>query len=556
MRENAGVRFVYVQWLDYRGSLCTRLVPIKEFIRVIHDGERIYASLSDADSMKNSFSPPEIYLEPDLRSLSRTHSKDSLPSASVFCYWRTESGAPLPSCPRTSLEALINNLQYTYSTTLLVGFELAVTFLSRSSNLDRNQQDVYLPLESTSSLPPLLSDILLALDDLSIELQSFHATESTQGRYVFQFTPQPPLLAVDTLIQSRHVIGQIAATHSARTSLENNVLSSQRTPAPEEASVNISLHPPTYDSNFFVGGVAPHLPAICALTLSSDPRSLNEPLTHKKSGNWTFSCFDSLANPYFALSAVLAAGILGLQAGAGTVMGLEGLHGLGANVARNVNEAKSALNSDGALRQILGEDVVAAVLGLNARHDGGAYQQSMRPSGQFEHDERREVTGAQGGLYDLQGRGSSAYRETTPVHGGLEHDDNRERMVAQPGFEDSQRRGRSPYDAAMGGQPGYEHEERVKKERMEERERAEEEERMRDAARRQETERRQELERRQEGERRQETERGQRVETERGQRAETERGQRAETTEHAGRRVGFDHDDDDDDTSSEDAHEK
>lgn len=558
LKENAQVRFVYVQWLDIQGTICTRLVPIKEFTRMIHDGDRISVSLNDTDSAGNA---SEFYLEPDLRSLSRTHNKDSLPSATVFCYCRAESGAPLPSCPRTSLEALINNLQYTYSTTLLVGFEIAVAFSSRSNNADKYQQDLYQPLESTSSIPQFLSEILLAFDELSIELQSFHATTSSDGQYVFEFTPQPPLLAIDSLIQSRRVITQIAATHAVRTSLEPHTSSSQSRSTPEPAKMHFSLHPSTYESNFFAGGTATHLPAICAFTLSSDPRSLNDPLTHKKPGHWTLSCFDTLANPYFALSAVLGAGILGLQTGGGTVMGMEGMNVVTANMPRNFDDALHALSSDGPLRQILGEGVVDAVLSMDERHGGGAYGQNGQVPQQFEHDERRERLVAQPGYDTRQSREVSAYRQPTPAQGGFGHDERMQTMGTQAelsnrqsressayrqptpaqgslagasgAYEDNQRRGRSPYDAAMGAQVPTETDEREKRQRMEERERAEEAERRRDAAENEDMARRQEMERRQDVERRRDMESPQSV----------------ETMEKPDRRVGFDE-------RGEDAHEK
>jgi glutamine synthetase len=557
LKENAQVRFVYVQWLDVQGTICTRVVPIKEFTRMIHDGDRIGVSPDDNDSAGIA---SEFYLEPDLRSLSRTHNKDSLPSASVFCYCRAESGVPLPSCPRTSLEALINNLQYTYSTTLFVGFEITVAFSSRSSNADRYQQDLYQPLESTSSIPKFLSEILLALDELNIELQSFHVTKPSEGQYVFRFAPQPPLLAVDSLIQSRQVINQIAATHSIRTSLGLRTSGSQNRFSSEPAKMNMSLHPPTYESNFFAGGVASHLPAICAFTLSSDPRSLNDPLVHKKTGHWTLTCFDTLANPYFALSAVLGAGILGLQTGGGTVMGMEGMNGVTANMPRNINDALHALNSDGPLRQILGEGVVDAVLGKDERHEGGSYGQNVQAPQQFEHDERKEGMVAQPGYDTRQSRESSAYRQPTPAQGGLGNVERMQTMGAQAGFdnrqsressayrqptpaqgglmgaqgayEDNQRRERSPYDTAMGAQVPTETDERERRQRMEERERAEEAERRRDAAEKEDMAR-QERERRQDMERKHDMESPQSV----------------ETMEKPDRRVGFDE-------RSEDAHEK
>lgn len=416
MKENSDVRFVYVQWLDYMATTRARIVPIKEFTRMIREGDRISISQGNTGTLQNDALTPavnatgHIYIEPDLRSLRRTHSKDPLKSATVLSYWRSESGAPLPSCPRTSLETLINNLQYTHATTLLIGFEIEVTFLTRNptnpfintSSTNKSTPDTtFSPLTTTHAWStlnpqqflhlPFLAEIINCLDEMGIEITQFHS-EAGQGQYEFILPPHPPMLAIDTLIQTRQVIAQIAAQHGYRATLH---------PKPFErgagtaAHAHISLHPPGRDMAFFVGGVLAHLESICAFTLPDEEsykrvvddewtggkwvawgtQNREAPLRRVSDGRWEVRCLDGLANPYFAMGAVIAAGLLGLHGGEQVYEELDlpfnpsgmddagrAQYGVTRQMPDSLGEAVEALKGDGALREVLDQEVVQGYL--------------------------------------------------------------------------------------------------------------------------------------------------------------------------------------------------
>jgi glutamine synthetase len=343
MTKNPKVRFVYVHWLDSMVTTRVRIVPIKEFTRMIHEGDRIGISQGNTGTLQDDTSTPGIntteqtYIEPDLRSLRRTHSKDPLPSATVLSYLRSESGSPLSSCPRNNLEMLVNDLQYNHSTTLLIGFKMQVTFLARNSN---SQGEAYSPLSKTrawsTTTPeqwlqlPFLTESVLALDEMSIEMQQFSA-ESGHGQYEFILPPQPPVPAIDTLIQARQVISQIAALHGLRATLYPKPFDGLST----ATHVHMSLNPPVRDMQFFVGGVVAHLPAISAFSMAESASYAPEagmwvawgtqtrdvPLRRAKEGIWEVRCLDGMANMYLALTAIVAAGLLGLQSA-----GVEAMH--------------------------------------------------------------------------------------------------------------------------------------------------------------------------------------------------------------------------------------
>ncbi|CAE7209875.1 hypothetical protein P3342_011949 [Pyrenophora teres f. teres] len=431
MEQNPTVKFIYVQWLDYTATLRTRIVPIKEFTRMVSEGERIGVSQGNTGTLQNDHTTPvvnttgQMYVEPDLRSLRPTHNKDPLPAATVLSYWRSENGAPLPSDPRNNLEIVINELQYNHATTLLVGFEIEVTFLSRnppSKSTNSFQADPYAPLTKEHAWGtltpsqwlqlPFLSEIVLALEEMEIDVQQFHA-ESGKGQYEFVLPPQPPLLAVDTLIQARQVIAQIASLHGLRATLH---------PKPFEgigtaAHAHVSLHPPDRDMQFFVGGVLKHLPALCAFSMPEEvsyarveddswtggtwvawgTQNRETPLRRITLGHWELRCMDGLANVYFALSAILGAGLLGLaSAPTTTPTGLArdvpvnpsslGEHelakyGVTRRMPRDVFEALVALEKDAEFREALPGAMVENYLAMK--------REELRMLGNMSEGERR-----------------------------------------------------------------------------------------------------------------------------------------------------------------------
>ncbi|KAF9701133.1 hypothetical protein EKO04_000720 [Ascochyta lentis] len=350
MRQNPGIKFVYVQWLDYMATMRVRILPIKEFKRIVYEGQRIGISQGNTGTLQDDTltsvvnTKGQIYVEPDLRSLRRAHDKDPLKAATVLSYWRSEDGSPLPSCPRNNLETLISELQYKHDTTLQVGFEIEITFLSRDKPLNpfnsQAPQPAFAPVTSVhawSTLTPtqwlqtpMLAEIATSLSDMGIDLQQFHA-ESGAGQYEFILPPAPPLLAIDNLIQTRQVIAQVAALHGLRATLHPKPFGDAG--AGSAAHAHISLHPSTQDKAFFVGGVLKHLPALCALMMP-DAQSYSRvaddqwtggtwvswgtqnrecPLRRVEDGRWEIRCIDGLAHMYFAMAGIIAAGMLGLS---------------------------------------------------------------------------------------------------------------------------------------------------------------------------------------------------------------------------------------------------
>ena len=424
MQRNPDIKFVYVQWLDYMATIRVRMVPIKEFDRMVRSGDRIGISQGNTGTLQNDGSTPvmnpvgQIYVEPDLRSLRRTHKRDPLPSATVLSFWRDELGNPIRECPRANMEIFINEIQYSHGSKyhygwifeficlsyvdivkLLCGFEIEVTFLRRN---DAPEGEAYTPLTRTHAWgtltpeqwlqAPLLAEIATSLSEIDIEVQQFHA-ESGQGQYEFVLAPQPLLAAVDSLIQARQVVAQIAALHGLRATLHPKPFPGIGT----AAHAHISLDPPDRDLQFFVGGVLTHLPAICAFTLPDEisygrvaddswtggtwvawgTQNREVPLRRVSGGRWEIRCLDGFANLYFAVSAILAAGLLGLKSSvvdfpqrdvpcnpsqldeAGRAK-----YGITQKLPATFQEAVHALQADGELKEALADEFVMDYLAM------------------------------------------------------------------------------------------------------------------------------------------------------------------------------------------------
>ncbi|CAI6338864.1 unnamed protein product [Periconia digitata] len=416
LAQHENVKYVYVQWLDYLASIRSRIVPIKEFYRMIRSGSRIKIPSAKIGMLQHESIPiRQIYVEADLRSLRRTHEKDSLPSATVLCFWRDESGRPIRECPRTNLEHLVDNLKYNHNIALLCGFEIDVTFLSRnpldpeqpySPIMDTNAQDAITP-EQWIKLP-FLPEIVSSLSGMDIELQQFHA-ESGPGQYKFILSPQSPLAAIDSLLQARQVIHQLAALHGWRATLHPQPFAGINS----AACLHISIDPPSKDMQFFANGIAHHLASILAFTMPEaesyrkivdDPWTtdkwhtweqddINIPLQRISPGQWDIRCMDGFANAYLALSAIIAAGSLGLvgdKGGAGSQDAeYESSHVVESKVPyemlgelpETVEEAMQVLGEDEDLQTALPEGLVEEYL-LSKKRD-------QEISGQMEASKRR-----------------------------------------------------------------------------------------------------------------------------------------------------------------------
>lgn len=344
--------YIYVQWIDYMGTMRTRIFPVAEFTRIVQSGSRIGISRGNIGTLQNDHVTPavntagQIYVEPDLRSLRPTPSKDPLtPSATVMSYWRSEKGLPIKECPRGGLENLLQLLKDEFKLSVMLGFEIEVTFLRRSPE---NFQAPYQPLttnhawgtlttEQYTLALPAIAEIVEALSSVGINIQQFHS-EAGASQWEFVLPPATPLAAIDMLYQARQVIGQIAESRGLRATLHPSPFSGVGTAAHAHVSLHTGAEPlPENTEAGFWAGVLNHLGAICAFTMPErdsykrvadnswtggtyiawGTQNRETPLRKVGNGRWEVRVIDGCANMFLAMSAVMGAGLLGLRKGWG-----------------------------------------------------------------------------------------------------------------------------------------------------------------------------------------------------------------------------------------------
>ncbi|KAL2354279.1 developmental protein-like protein fluG [Cryomyces antarcticus] len=399
LQREPAVEFVCIQWLDYMATTRTRILPIAEFSRLVAKDAGIGISRGSTGTLQNDAVTPactpvgQIYVRPDLSTLRRTHAQHPLPSATVHAFFHDEHGQMLPECPRGVLQRLLQRTKDEHDITFLIGFEIEVTFLRRvpgpSATFEpwtTNQAWSTLTDEQYVTSLPVLAEMVKALLGIGIAVQQFH-TESGQGQYEFVLPPLPALEAIDTLLQARQVVQQLAASHALRATLHPTPLRGIGT----AAHAHVSLHPAEREGAFFVAGVLAHLDALCALTLPEaasygrvrddawsggtwvawGSQNRETPLRRVRPGRWEVRCLDGLANMYLAVAALVGAGLLGLRegSGAGTGAGVENPSrltpeqreelGITRRLPPDIHTSLDALEHDGALAEVLGAGLVS-----------------------------------------------------------------------------------------------------------------------------------------------------------------------------------------------------
>jgi len=344
--KNFDIEFVWMQWVDYTATTRVRMFPIDEFVLIARNERRLGISLGVRWMLQDDTVLPEgtttgqFYLVPDLGSLFRNGGLGSTaaPSATVMTFWRSEDGTTLDDCPRTTLQSVVEKLHTEHKIQIQLGFEIEVVFLKETQNLHAGQATEYTPAmtnhswsqmtSDTRRLLPLLEEITRTLASVGIKLQQFHA-ESAPGQFEFVLPPAAPLAAVDALLVARQVITAIAERNGLHATVHPRPLPKGTGSA---THAHISISPPTHE-NAFLAGILKHFPSIAAFTLSSDAsyervrsgiwagsewvtwgfQNREAPIRKIEAGHWEFKSLDGLANMYLAMSALLAAGYIGMQ---------------------------------------------------------------------------------------------------------------------------------------------------------------------------------------------------------------------------------------------------
>ncbi|KAK8075058.1 Protein fluG [Apiospora hydei] len=202
------------------------------------------------------------------------------------------------------------------------------------------------------SIVTVLDEMVDLLDAADIPVEQLHA-ESTPGQFEIVLPPLPPLQACDTLLHARQIIESTAARHGFRVTLHpkpspglpgtaahahmsvlksSSSRSEASSPQEEEEEEEEEEEAETEVYESFYAGILAHLPALAAFTYANPAsyeravdsawaggrwvawgtQNRETPLRKCAGSHWEFKALDGLANPFVAVSALLAAGADGV----------------------------------------------------------------------------------------------------------------------------------------------------------------------------------------------------------------------------------------------------
>ncbi|KAK4219550.1 hypothetical protein QBC37DRAFT_303032 [Rhypophila decipiens] len=430
LKDESPPDFVRICWNDFTASSRMRMVPFRKFLSLLNDGQSTDIGITKAvfGLIQNDWLMPgvsatgEYRLHPDFSSLKKGPIEGHI---SMYAEFREKSGARVALCPRSLLQRAVefggeNKL------TFLLGFEIEFMLLER---FERNHVGASSARYGTLTtdghawsvsryfadpkISKLLRDIVTELEDMGIFVEQLHA-ESATGQFELILPPLPPVEAVDTLLHTRDVMSALATAAGFKITLHPKPLANAiGTAAHTHMSISSpnGSKPEVYES--FYAGILKHLRGITAFTYSN-PASFERladgvwaggrwvtwgtqnretALRKIEDSHWELKSMDGMANPYFAMGAVLLAGTHGVKNKEKMTWGdceidpakLTGNDrkelGVKEMLPASVEEALKALKDDEELVGYLGEELVERYVALKGFE--------MDFLGEMTEDERR-----------------------------------------------------------------------------------------------------------------------------------------------------------------------
>ncbi|KAI0708111.1 FLU1-II [Cerioporus squamosus] len=413
------IKFVRIQWIDYINTTRVRILPVAAIRKLYENPNKrngigvpaltlgvVGIRLAEGFSAVGEW----LYV-PDLSSWRVC---TYAPGHAVVMGWFQEKapapgkGPEVPLCPRTILLRLLREAEDKAGVSFLVGMEHEFMLLRATSPepvfVNDADWSCAAKFRTGSTEALVLEEIAQCLVDADIEVQQYHA-EAAPGQYEVVTGPLPPLEAADAIVFTRETIYNIANKHGLKATFcprlhEDNCgngahvhvsVQGGKTKERKEDEDRAPWLSPTERS--FVQGVLEHLPAIIAFTLPNAasyarmqdgihaggttscwgtynkeaPLRICEP-----GGNTHFELksSDATAAPHLAFAGIVAAGLRGILDGASLQtrdwqkkdVGLD-RHEL--KLPKSIAEAREALDSDDAVKSLLGAEFVESYLNVN-----------------------------------------------------------------------------------------------------------------------------------------------------------------------------------------------
>jgi glutamine synthetase len=331
---NPSLEFVRFQWVDYTASVRTRLVTVRQALRLAAQGQG--SSISVASPILSAFlvdgSLHEVTagakdsLIPDWSTLVVCHYQPG--HAAVMCFV-DEAGRGFDCCPRSLLKKVEREWQEQHDMSFSVGVEVEF-YLAASAESTAPVKDTASYCSTASLRTPylaVLEDSVRALELAQIPVWTFHS-ELVAGLFEISTEPMAPLRAADALVYIHETIKQTAVKHGLHATMH---------PKPFDKThgvgqhMHISLSSDAKDDSF-LAGVLDSVPAISAISMpnfdsylrrdfaggdwvSWDNENRTCSIRKIRRAYWEFRFIDGTANNYLTLVAILGVGMAAWEKG-------------------------------------------------------------------------------------------------------------------------------------------------------------------------------------------------------------------------------------------------
>lgn len=408
LAQNEEVKFVWIQFTTYIGTHLIRMLPISKFSDMVKHDQFVsvpnstlhllpHDHIAEGGTLTGSF-----YLKPDFGSLHLRPGSNGT-RAVIVPWWVDKDGSPIGQCARSKLQNLTDQVREKTGFSILVGFEVEVILMRRTTNDGQDRYEATNTEHSWCSMTSsdeefldFLEEVVHTLKDIGIEIEQFHS-EIAPSQWEFVLPPESPLKAVDCLIITRKTIVSIAEKYGFRATLHPRPIPDR---AGTGAHVHISLNAEEGQnlrkSESFFAGILAQFPAIAAFAL---PHQISyarvapgissgglfvawgwdnrETILRRIQVNrFEVKMLDGLANPYLALCAMLAAGLDGMLTETPLTAGncteapssiseceraALGIHTM---MPKTLEESLGALEMNVVLRRYLGDSMVSTYLAV------------------------------------------------------------------------------------------------------------------------------------------------------------------------------------------------
>lgn len=329
---NPSVEFFRFQWVDFTASVRTRLVTVRQALRLAAQGLSISVAspITSAFLVDGSFNEvtdgAKDSLIPDWTTLVVCHYQAG--HAAVMCFI-DKAGRGFDCCPRSRLKKVEREAEEQHGISFSVGVEVEF-FLTASADSTAPVKDTASYCSTASLRTPylaVLEDSVRALELANIPVWTFHS-ELVPGQFEISTDPMTPLRAADALVYIHEAIKSSAVKYGFHATMH---------PKPFDKingvgqHMHISLSSDAKD-DAFLAGVLNSVPAICAISMPNfdsylrsdfaggdwvcwDIENRQCSIRKIRRAYWEFRFIDCTANSYLTLAVILGVGIAAWEKG-------------------------------------------------------------------------------------------------------------------------------------------------------------------------------------------------------------------------------------------------